>query len=73
MPRLNDGSHGHAPNRCTRIIRDVTNAFAARNGTHSAKIAEQERSAEDLKAKSGPSLLQEKLGQRNASDIPISS
>jgi len=38
-----------------------------------AAIAEEERFVEELKAKSGPSLLQERLRQRNASNDPLSS
>ena len=38
-----------------------------------AAIAEEERFVEELKAKSGPSLLQERLRQRNASNDPPSS
>ena len=38
-----------------------------------AAIAEEDRFVEELKAKSGPSLLQEKLGRRNAKDNPVSS
>jgi uncharacterized protein (DUF433 family) len=38
-----------------------------------AAIAEEERFVEELKAKSGPSLLQEKLRQRNASNDPLPS
>jgi uncharacterized protein (DUF433 family) len=38
-----------------------------------AAIAEEDRFVEELKAKSGPSLLQEKLGRRNAKDNAVSS
>ena len=38
-----------------------------------AAIAEEIRVVEELKAKSGPSLVQEKLRQRNASNDPLSS
>ena len=38
-----------------------------------AAIAEEDRFVEELKAKSGPSLLQEKLRRRNAKDNPVSS
>lgn len=38
-----------------------------------AAIAEEARFVEELKAKSGPSLLQEKLGQRNATSDPLPS
>jgi uncharacterized protein (DUF433 family) len=38
-----------------------------------AAIAEEDRFVEELKAKSGPSLLQEKLRQRNASNDPLPS
>jgi uncharacterized protein (DUF433 family) len=38
-----------------------------------AAIAEEIRFVEELKAKSGPSLLQEKLRQRNASNDPLPS
>jgi len=38
-----------------------------------AVIAEEDRFVEELKAKSGPSLLQERIQQRNASDHTIRS
>jgi uncharacterized protein (DUF433 family) len=38
-----------------------------------ALIAEENRFVEELKAKSGPSLLQDKLRQRNASNDPLPS
>jgi uncharacterized protein (DUF433 family) len=38
-----------------------------------AAIAEEDRFVEELKAKSGPSLLQERLRQRNASDHTVPS
>ncbi len=38
-----------------------------------AAIAEEDRFVEELKAKSGPSFLHERLGQRNASDHTIPS
>jgi uncharacterized protein (DUF433 family) len=38
-----------------------------------ALIAEETQFVEELKAKSGPSLLQEKLRQRNASNDPLPS
>ena len=38
-----------------------------------AAIAEEDQFVEELKAKSGPSLLQEKLRRRNAEDDPLSS
>ena len=38
-----------------------------------AAIAEDDRFVEELKAKSGPSLLQERIKQRNASDHTIPS
>jgi hypothetical protein len=36
-----------------------------------AAIAEEDQFVEELKAKSGPSLLQERIRQRNASEHPI--
>jgi hypothetical protein len=38
-----------------------------------ATIADEDRFVEELRAKSGPSVLQEKLAQRNASDNPLQS
>jgi uncharacterized protein (DUF433 family) len=38
-----------------------------------AAIAEEDRFVEDLKAKSGPSLLQERIRQRNAANHPFPS
>jgi uncharacterized protein (DUF433 family) len=38
-----------------------------------AEIAEEERFVEEMKAKAGPSLLQERLRQRNAQDNSIPS
>jgi len=38
-----------------------------------AAIAEEDRFVEELMAKSGPSLLQERLRQRNASDHTVPS
>ncbi len=38
-----------------------------------AAISEEDRYIEELKAKSGPSLLQERLRQRNASNDSLSS
>jgi uncharacterized protein (DUF433 family) len=38
-----------------------------------AAIAEEGRFVDELKAKSGPSLLEGKLGQRNASNDPLPS
>ena len=37
-----------------------------------AAIAEEDRFVEEMKAKSGPSLLAERLMQRNAPDDPLS-
>jgi uncharacterized protein (DUF433 family) len=38
-----------------------------------AAIAEEDRFVEELKAKSGPSLLQERIRQRNAANHPLPS
>ena len=38
-----------------------------------AAIAEEDNFVEEMKAKSGPSLLQEKLRQRNAKDDSVPS
>jgi uncharacterized protein (DUF433 family) len=38
-----------------------------------AAIAEEDRIVEELKAKSGPSLLQERIRQRDATNDPLSS
>ena len=58
----------------TITLAQVHAALACYYGHHDeiqSARADEDRFALELKAKSGPSLVQEKLGQRNAADNPL--